>query len=328
MNLIKTITLLLLITIYSCDAQNKSSTNKTVVAFYNVENLFDTKDDPKTWDDDFTPKGSYRYTDKIYNQKLHNIAKVINEINPTIMGLAEVENNTVLKDLLNQPEINNQYKYVWFNSPDPRGIDVALLYNSSKFKVIASHNYPVVYTGMKTRDVLYVCGEMNGETVHILVNHWPSRREGERESEPKRIAAAKVNKRIVDSLFKKDANSKIFIMGDMNDNPDNNSIAKALGASPALKTKKGYLYNPWAAIYKSGKGTSVYHNQWDHFDQLIISGAVVDGKGLHYKSADIFDEDFIRNTKYEDAYPLRSFKGNNWANGYSDHFPIVMYLQQ
>lgn len=328
MRLIKQVAILLLTFIYSCDAQNPKSNSKNIVAFYNVENLFDTVDDPKTWDDDFTPKGSYRYTDKVYQQKLHNIATVINEINPDVMGLAEVENDVVLKDLVNQPELKGKYKYVWYDSPDPRGIDVAMLYKPDAFKVAASRTYAVKRPGLKTRDVLYVAGQLDGETIHLLVNHWPSRREGINESEPKRIAAAKVNKRITDSLLKQDANSNIFIMGDMNDNPDNKSIAQILAASPNKKDKKGYLYNPWAALYLSGKGTSVYHKHWDHFDQMIISGAVVDPKGIAVEKAEIYNADFIKNAKFKDGYPLRSFRGNNWNNGYSDHFPIVMYLRQ
>lgn len=316
---------LLITGLYSCNAQ--PSGNSVAVAFYNVENLFDTVDDPETWDDDFTPKGSYRYTDRIYRQKLHNIATVIHDINPTIIGLAEVENATVLKDLIAQPELTG-YKYAWFDSPDPRGIDVALLYRSESFKVEQANHRAVIHPGLKTRDVLYVSGELDGEAIHLLVNHWPSRREGVKKSMPKRAAAARVNKTIVDSLLKADARNKIFIMGDMNDNPDDESITNVLQARAEKMNKKGYLYNPWASLYNSGQGTSVYHKQWDHFDQIIISGGVADGNGWHLKSIDIFDEDYIRNSNYDDGYPLRSFRGRNWSNGYSDHLPVVMYLER
>lgn len=320
--------IILMCHLYGCSAQHNTTYGDAVIAFYNVENLFDTKDDPNTWDDDFTPKGSYRYTDKVYQHKLHNIARVIADINPTVIGLAEVENKTVLKDLITQPELKkHNYKFVWFDSPDPRGIDVALLYKAGDFTPSKSRNYPVIQDGLKTRDVLYVSGKLNNEQIHLLVNHWPSRREGTTKSEPKRMAAAKVNKRIADSLLKKDTNSKIFIMGDMNDNPSNNSITQTLQASANKKDKKGYLYNPWAQLHQSGQGTSIYHKHWDHFDQMIISGAVVKGKGLHLKEVDIFDEQYIRNEGYgADGYPFRSFRGRNWNKGYSDHFPIVMYL--
>lgn len=320
--------LILFASLYSCNAQ-QAGTGDIAIAFYNVENLFDTKDDPDTWDDDFTPTGSYRYTEKVYQQKLHNIATVIKDINPDIIGLAEIENETVLKDLIAQPELAAyNYSYKWFNSPDPRGIDLALLYKSDVFEPAHAHNYPVIHPGLKTRDVLYVSGQVHGEIMHILINHWPSRGEGLKKSIPKREAAAKVNKRIVDSLLKKDARNKIFVMGDMNDNPDDESVTRILEAKPGKLNKKGYLYNPWAALYTSGKGTSVYHKHWDLFDQIIISGAVTDGNGLHLKKARIFDAGYIRNSNYEDGYPLRSFRGRNWNNGYSDHFPVVIYLEQ
>lgn len=322
----------LTVVLASCNAQPRNNATNTVIAFYNVENLFDTKDDPKTRDDEFTPKGSYRYTDKVYQQKLHNIANVINELNADVIGLAEIENNTVLKDLINQRELQHRnYKYAWFNSSDVRGIDVALLYNPKKFQLTEKRAYPIyIQEGAKrlyTREVLYVSGKLNGEQVHFLVNHWPSRREGMTKSTPKRIGAATVNKLLTDSLMQKNRNAKIIIMGDMNDNPDDESIAKILRATDDKKySKKGALYNPFANIYERGRGTSVYHKNWDHFDQIIISDSWLIDNGLHYDHADIFDADFIRNEGHVDAYPKRSFKGKQWNNGYSDHLPIMIYL--
>lgn len=314
----------LILLIYSCTAQEKE--NNCAIAFYNVENLFDTKDDPKTADEEFTPKGAYRYTEKVYEQKLHNIATVIERLDAVIVGLAEVENSEVLDKLVAQPELQSgNYKYVWFNSPDPRGIDVALLYRQGSFKVLQSAPLAVKMKGMATRDVLYVQGVLSGDTVHLLVNHWPSRGEGMKESEPKRIAAAKLNRRVVDSLLLKDAHAQIIIMGDMNDNPDNTSIATVLGAGA---DKAGKLYNPCYQAYKTGRGTSVYHKQWDHFDQVIISAGLLKKQGWYYNRAQIYDADFIRNKGYEDAYPLRSFKGKNWNNGYSDHLPVLLHLKK
>lgn len=325
MNKLKTISAVLMFALSSCTAQDKSTTCN--VAFYNVENLFDTVDDPNTNDDEFTPKGAYRYTDKVYQQKLHNIATVLSKLDATIIGLAEIENNTVLKDLITEPELKSyNYKYAWYDSPDPRGIDVALLYDASNFRLITSYALPVKRKGLATRDVLYVCGVLKGDTVHVLVNHWPSRREGIKESAPKRMAAAQVNRRKVDSLLSKNSKSKIIIMGDMNDNPDDDAITNTLGAK---SNKSVPLSNPWLSGYQSGKGTSVYHKNWDHFDQILISKAwTSNNSGWHFKKAEIFDADFIRNTKYEDAYPLRSFKGKNWVNGYSDHLPIYIQLSK
>lgn len=322
--MMRSILLILLLSVCGCTAQEKGRTQ--AIAFYNVENLFDTQDDPATNDDEFTPRGAYRYTEKIYKQKLHNIATVIDKLNASVVGLAEIENSTVLDDLVRQPELaTDNYKYAWYNSPDPRGIDVALLYNPKVFKLLQSKKLPIVMKGVATRDVLLVSGVLAGDTVHILVNHWPSRGEGLQESEPKRMAAAQVNKRVVDSLTRINKDAKIIIMGDLNDNPADASISKVLGAKA---DKAGTLYNPWAAIHKSGKGTSVYHKKWDHFDQVIISSSLTKKSGWYFDKAQIFDEDFIRNKGFEDAYPLRSFKGKNWNNGYSDHLPVILYLKK
>lgn len=318
------ILLALLLTLTSCAAQEDRQ--HCAVAFYNVENLFDTVDDPATMDDEFTPTGRYRYTDKVYRQKLHNIATVIGELDATLVGLAEIENNTVLKDLVVQPELKkHSYKYAWHNSPDPRGIDVALLYDPAHFKVLYTEAIPVRMKGLATRDILYVKGILDGDTVHVHVNHWPSRGEGLKESIPKRRAAAIITEKNIRSILAANPKAKIIIMGDMNDNPGDESISQVLGAK---NDKNAKLYNPWMALHQSGKGTSVYNRKWDHFDQVIISRAFLQGGGWQYDKAEIFDAAFIRNKGFEDAYPLRSFKGYHWNNGYSDHLPVVLHLHR
>lgn len=319
---------------------SKKQGQTAVVAFYNVENLFDTKDDPKTNDESFTPTGSFRYTDRIYKQKLNNIANAIASMKggdypdgPAIIGLAEIENSTVLKDLTKQDAIRNRgYKYVWYNSPDNRGIDVAMLYHPQQFSVLDSERLPVRFSGRdkydKTRDVLYVKGVLMGDTVHVLVNHWPSRGEGQQRSEPKRIAAAQVSKDKVDAIMRENINANIIIMGDMNDNPDNVSISKTLRVydNPDIE-KKGFLYGPFARLYKSGEGTSVYHRNWDMFDQIIISDGLLLNDGWQYKKAKVYDAKMLKDTyKGVEGYPHRSFKGTHWINGYSDHFPVLLYL--
>lgn len=316
--------LLLLLVLISCAAQE--SKQRCAIAFYNVENLFDTEDDPATFDDEFTPTGRYRYTDKVYKQKLHNIATVINELDAVLVGLAEIENNTVLKDLSAQPELKkHSYKYAWYNSPDPRGIDVALLYNPTRFKVLHTEAIPIHMKGLATRDILYVKGLLDDDTVHVHVNHWPSRGEGMKESIPKRRAAAIIVEKNIRSIFAANPRAKIIVMGDMNDNPDDESINKVLGAK---NDKNSKLYNPWAAYYNQGKGTSVYNRRWDHFDQVIISKAFLQGSGWQYDKAEIFDAAFIRNKGFDDVYPLRSFKGYHWNNGYSDHLPVILHLRK
>lgn len=327
-----------------CDAQHKE--NKVVqkaaknypVAFYNVENLFDTDDDPVTDDDEFTPNGRMRYTNVIYRQKLHNLATVLqvlgdhkNADGAALIGLAEVENDKVLNDLLAQTEISRRhYKYVWYNSNDPRGIDVALVYNPSYFTVINSKPLPVSLNNMggkeRTRDVLYVQGLLGKDTVHVLVNHWPSRREGQDETADKRAAVARVNKRKADDIRQQNPNARIIIMGDLNDNPADESVAEVLGAG---SDKNGALYNPWTEVLRSGTGTEMFKHRWNLFDQVIISSGLTHGKGLHYISSEIESRDFMKLEygKMKGA-PKRSFRGTYWSNGYSDHFPVVVYLSR
>lgn len=325
----------LLLSFCSCVAQQNKEVNEDnfTIAFYNVENLFDTFDDPDTHDEEFTPHGAYRYTEKVYQQKLHNIATVISQLDngnaPAIIGLAEVENKTVLKDLIGQYELKSaNYQFIHYDSHDGRGIDVALLYKADRFKVLNHEPLKVHGDGFFGRDILYVSGIINTDTVHILVNHWPSRREGIKESDPKRAVAALANKYITDSLLKNNGASKIIIMGDMNDNPTDESISSVLDAyhpNPEYKTCC-FLWNPFLSLYKSGKGTSVYHRKWDLFDQIIISDAFWWKKGMHFKKAEIFDADYIRNNYDGDAYPKRSFRGRQWNNGYSDHLPVLMHF--
>ena len=305
------------------------------VVFYNLENLFDPADDPLTDDEEFTPNGSYRYTDKIYNQKLHNMAYALqragtdkNTNGAALIGIAEVENNKVLNDLVNTSELKaRNYKYVWYNSTDPRGIDVALLYNPAVFKVLASKQLPV---RKGAREPLYVKGILAGDTVHVLVNHWPSRREGADETEYKRRDMAAANRRMIDEIRRANRNARILMMGDLNDNPTDASLTTELSTvADANTVGNNTMYNPFASIYASGRGTAVFQRQWDLFDQVILSAGFVKYKGLQYADAEIYDRPFLRqeNGKFRN-YPFRSFRGTYWNNGYSDHFPVVVYLKK
>lgn len=316
--------------------------NKISVAFYNCENFFDTIHSPGKEDEEFTPIGKYHYTQKIYEQKLHNIATVIQNIagddGPAIMGLAEVENETVLHDLVAQPEIaRRSYHYVLLRGADKRGINVAMLYNPRYFTLLGSAALPVIFdpavsvedTGkLTTRDVLHVSGVLAGDSVHVFINHWPSRTGGVADSGPRRAAAALVNRAAIDALIKKEHQPKIIVMGDLNDNPADSCVVAVLGA----KGEKGSaLYNPFAAIFKSNAGTEYYNGSWNLFDQIIISGSFlqVDRKGLYYDSAGIYQLDFlISHNKRHKGEPLRSFVGAYWLNGYSDHFPVLLYFKK
>jgi len=324
-------------------AAQKRSYEVTAVAFYNLENLFDPADDPKKFDEEFTPGGAYHYTEEVYRQKLHNLATVIARLGtditpdgPAIMGHAEVENAKVLEDLVAQPEIRDRhYRIVHFESPDARGIDVAMIYHPKYFTVLSAK---ALYTdisqfgekGGKTRDVLYVTGLLNGDTTHVFVNHWPSRRGGEAASAPLRAIAARVSKRIIDSLMQLNPASKVILMGDLNDDPVNESVVKVLGAKGNRnKVNQSDLYNPWLTFYKQGIGTLGYNDAWNLFDQIIISGSYLNGdeNGWRFYKAEVFNREFLK-AKFGPfkGYPHRSYNGTTWINGYSDHFPTIIYL--
>ncbi len=319
---------------YASAFAQKGRVDRLAVAFYNVENLFDTINEPRKEDDAFTPQGDYRYTSEIYSKKLHNIATVIkglaSDVNgPAIIGLAEVENGKVLKDLCAEKVISKRgYKYVWYDGPDIRGIDVALLYDPKRFSLKSSYPLPVyIHNNISlehSRDILFVYGLLEGKEIFILVNHWPSRREGKNETTAKREVVAYYNKKVVDSLLKKNPQIPVIIMGDLNDNPTDKSIKQILSASN--NKSDGGLFNPWVDIYLSGKGTCRYKQSWQLYDQIIISKNLLNDKGFRYDRVEVYSTPDIRDKYTKQGFPYRSFKGTYWVNGYSDHFPVVMYL--
>lgn len=315
------------------------------IAFYNVENLFDFEDDPITFDDDRTPDGKDHWTEEIYNAKLKNMAKVISEIgidvtgtSPAIIGVCETENRKVLEDLVNQePLLKKGYGIIQFDSPDRRGIDVALLYQKKLFTPTNSKAYELliydnndVTKRIYTRDQLLVSGILDGEKIHIIVNHWPSRRGGEARSRPKRIKAAKLNKRLIDLLFSNDPYAKIITMGDFNDDPTNPSVKNILNTKTDredLKMKE--LYNPMEAMHKKGLGTLAWRDSWNLFDQIIVSSELMkkDYSSYRFYRAGIYNKTYLTNTKGQyKGYPYRSFGNGAFTGGYSDHFPVYIYL--
>lgn len=341
---IKSITslfILFFLAINICDARKKA-VQINAVAFYNLENLFDTIDDPKKYDEDFTPAGPYHYTNEIYQKKLHNMAVVLSQlatenilIGPALIGLAEIENEKVLKDLLLQPElINKKWKIIHFESPDNRGIDVAMFYNPALFKILQAKALPVEITenGKRehTRDVLYVTGRLGEDTIHVFVNHWPSRRGGEAATIWRRDKAASVSKNIIDTIMKANPNAKAIVMGDLNDDPIDPSITKTLGAIGDIsKINPGGLYNPWVNFYKKGIGTLAFNDSWNLFDQIILSYGFLNKNtgGWNFYKAEIFNRNFLKYSSGKNkGYPHRSFSGTTWMDGYSDHFPTIVYL--
>jgi predicted extracellular nuclease len=308
-------------------------------AFYNLENLFDTNDDPGVRDEEFTPTGANAWTPDKYQKKLHNMAYVISKLarehcpmGPAVLGVSEVENRGVLEDLVKTSEIASMgYEIVHYDSPDRRGIDVGLLYNPRLFQVTSSKAYPFILPDnpdFKTRDQLLVSGILAGESFHVIVNHWPSRYGA--KSTNLREFAASITKHIADSIYNADPSAKIVIMGDLNDDPTDKSTRVVLNAKKnQSEVKPGGLFNTMWGFYDKGIGSLGYQGKWNLFDQIIISESLLgkDRSTLKFWKAEIFNRDFlIQQEGKNKGYPLRTFSGNTFLNGYSDHFPTLIYM--
>lgn len=314
-----------------------------LVGFYNLENFFDTINDPNINDEEFLPGGTKRYTSEVYLDKVGHLADVISKIGTdltpdglSIIGDAEVENENVLHDLVNHPLLKNRnYKFVHYDSPDERGIDVCMLYNPKYFSPVWSQSLRVNLfnsdsTERKTRDVLFVYGKFDGEDMFVFVNHWPSRRGGEEVSAPGRAAAAKVCKLKIDSITSANPDAKIILMGDLNDDPVSPSVAVVLGAKGDKdKVQRGGMYNPWVTPYKQGVGTLAYNDSWNLFDQIIVSSGLMNKNqnGYFFHEAKIFSKPWMVQTegRYK-GYPKRTYDFDNYMAGYSDHFPTYIVL--
>lgn len=311
------------------------------IGFYNLENLFDTVDDTLINDEEFLPTGARAWTDDKYQEKQANMAKVISmmgiEKAPaglSILGVAEIENRLVLKDLAKQEALKSRnYKIIHFDSPDKRGIDVALFYNPSHFTPIAAKPIPLLNFEegqlLFTRDMLYVKGLLDDDTLHILVNHWPSRAGGEARTAPWRNSAAKQCRQITDSLRNINNDAKVIIMGDLNDDPTSESMKSYLRCVSDIKdVNKSGVFNPFEDMYRRGLGSNAYQDTWSLFDQIVISeGLTKKNNGYHFQSANIFNKQFLvqKSGQYK-GYPFRTFTGDTYQSGFSDHFPTYMYL--
>ena len=315
------------------------------LAFYNLENLFDTENDPITYDDDRTPDGKDRWTQEIYTDKLVKMAEVIAQIGPeeaqgppAIVGVAEIENLKVLQELTGQEVLRSaHYGIVHYDSPDRRGIDVGLLYNTQVFQVISSKVFELeLYNTERedkriyTRDQLLVTGNLAGERMHVIVNHWPSRSGGEARTRPRRMAAAALNKKIMDSILSKEPYAKIVSMGDLNDDPKDKSLKKVLKTKARVEAVGlREIYNPMERMAKRGQGTLAYRDSWNLFDQILLSAAWLskDYETFQFYKAGIFNKRFLQTPEgpYK-GYPFRSFANGNYTGGYSDHFPVYIAL--
>lgn len=315
--------------------KKKKKQNLHTIAFYNLENLFDTLDDPDTLDDDFTPKGFKKWTPKRYKKKVYKLAKTISEIGlqsterpPCLVGIAEIENEAVVQDLINAaPLRNTDYGYVHYDSPDERGIDTGLLYHKGYFEVLHSEPMPLKVYNLDgerdtTRDILYVHGKLNNEVVHVFVNHWPSRRDGDIETDYKRIEAARTIKHKMTQIEEEFVNPNYIIMGDFNDNPDSKSIQ--------LLLKDTNLYNPMEKLGSPERGSANYRRSWSLFDQIMVSHNFFDyKKGTHsFAHANIFDDRLLTEWKGKfKGTPFRTYAGRKYIGGYSDHFPVYIQLK-
>lgn len=336
--------LLLCLVVLSGSAQDKKY-SVYGVGFYNLENLFDTCHDEGKRDYDFLPTGSYRWNGLKYTHKLRNMARVLADMGTDVLpnvgcafiGVSEIENSRALDDLVAQEPLRaRNIKYVHIEGPDKRGIDCAMLYNPAIFKVMGQKLFPYIPAEEKdssfvTRGFLTVSGELAGEPVTVIVCHWPSRFSGS----PYRERAAELVKDIKDSILLANPETKVFVMGDMNDDPTNKSMKDILRARPEIKdVGEGDMYNPWYnLLVKQGTGTLAYNGSWNLFDQIVMTPNMLnkDGKKdfsmLKFWKNQIFRRDYLFQTegRYK-GNPKRTHAGGVWLDGYSDHLPVVVYL--
>ncbi|SEC33021.1 Endonuclease/Exonuclease/phosphatase family protein [Tenacibaculum sp. MAR_2009_124] len=310
--------------------------NTLTVGFYNVENLFDTIKDSGKDDGDFTPSGKFKWNKSKYRQKIKKITSVLSMIGehesyhaPAMIGLVEVENSKVLSDLITHKNlIRHNYRFIHYESPDERGIDVALLYNPKLFTVLSSES---VYVGISdedgsvdyTRDILVVKGVLHGDLVYVIVNHWPSRAEGQEKSEYKRVNAAKVVSETIERIRAEERHEpKFIVMGDFNDNPTSSSLKEYLVDDT--------FYNPMEALHKENNGTLTYYGKWHLFDQIILSNNFFDdSSSLRFIEAKIFKKPWMRVYKGKlKGSPFRTFIGPWYEGGFSDHFPVYIKLKK
>ena len=337
-----TILLILSLSFFCGCAQNRQG-KAACIGFYNLENLYDTFDDPTIDDEEFLPGGKKSYDLEKYNDKLDHLAEVISkmgkEVTPdglAILGVAEIENKKVLEDLTARPALaDKKWGIVHYNSPDVRGVDVALIYQVKYFNPIFSKPIRMNQKDSKgkerkTRDILYVKGLLDGDTLHILVNHWPSRRGGAAATEPYRKDCARICREVSDSLSSVNPQAKVIIMGDLNDDPNSPSLRDVLMAKEKKEeVKPGQLYNPMYKFFKAGIGTLAYDDSWNLFDNIVVSYGVINDKsaGYRYYKARVFNEPFMQEKSgaYKN-YPKRTYVGETYNAGYSDHFPVYLTL--
>ena len=330
-----------LFTVASLSAQDKPYS----VVFYNLENLFDIYNDPETHDDEFTPQGVKQWNETRYQKKLYNMERVLFDIAtqqkeyPIVIGVSEIENRSVLEDLISQPKLKGaNYRICHYDSPDARGVDVAFLYRPDVFKIQGSDNIKLHVEGLpnfRTRDLVVMWGTIEDEPFYFLVSHWPSRLGGKEASQFKRDACAKQIREIKDSLLRENPATKVIVMGDFNDDATDDSVVEVMGAKGKVKElESGDFFNPYNEMLRAGLGTLAYQDEWNLFDNICVTENLVNAergklkilKGKKYYG-NIFTRPYMLQLEGQyKNYPLRTFVTNNFQDGYSDHFPVYIYI--
>jgi len=324
--------------------ESKALSDRLTVGFYNLENLFDPEDDVRNeGDDEWLPTAPKQWSEQRYTEKLERLSKVITDLGndvfpggPALLGVCEVENKKVLIDLIAQPQLSrSNYGIVHFDSPDYRGIDNALLYRKDYFTPLKAQRINL-NLGLNddgsiktTRDIVMVKGLLLGDTLTYLVNHWPSRSGGEARSRPGREAAALLNRKLVDSIRTNNKFADIIIVGDLNDDPSSPSVTNSLrAANKRIDAGQTGLYNPMMSLHNLGEGSLGYRDSWNLFDQIIVSeGLAKASNDWMLRNVRVLREDYMleQNGRYK-GYPLRTYVGDNYKDGYSDHLPVYAVL--
>ena len=318
-------------------AQN--TPNKAIIGFYNLENLFDTINDPIKNDEQFLPQGDYQWTSERYMHKLDRLSQVIADIAKldgglVVLGVSEVENEHVLRDLVATERLKPYgLKVCHHESPDRRGVDVSFLYDPKRFHIIDTAAFPLIVPNQPefiSRDQWLMTGILdNTDTLYILVNHWPSKSGGEKRSLPGRLAAGTLSHDIWSNISAKHPGAKFILMGDLNDNPNSKAIMECLGTKTNIKNvTSNDLFNPMWKLYRDGIGSYAYRDSWEMLDNMIVSGGLVYPKrGYKYQTAQVFRKDYLftKSGSYM-GYPFRMFAGGVYQGGYSDHLPVYLVL--
>lgn len=332
----------LLLLVFALTYNNYAQENQAVIAFYNLENLFDTINDPNKNDEEFLPEGRNQWTGDRYQRKLQHLSKVISQIGvengcPVVLGVSEIENEKVLLDLADQDLLKSyHYKVAHHDSPDRRGVDVAFLYQSKRFELLSLKAFRLNVPDKPdfiTRDQVLITGVLdNIDTLNLIVLHWPSKSGGEARSIPLRVAAAKLSRSIADSILNVNPKANIILLGDLNDVPTAKSFKEALKPVSKISdmTPKD-LFNPMWKMYHDGIGSYLYQDSWEMLDQIILSYNLVYAPQNHYKYSQthVFYKSFMMTKTGSFAgYPFRTYAGGTYQGGYSDHFPVYIILKK